>query len=566
MKFVLAGAIFLIATSILWKFFRTHPVYRYIPLATLVIALGLLLQTSLVIVDQDKVGHLNRVYLAEPLPQGHIIARMGELGPQARILGPGLYFQPLLRIFYTVEQRPLLEVTDGHLAVLVARDGEPLTEGQYVARGWSTENLPKMLDAAHFLEHGGQRGIQLTVLPPGRYRFNQYLFQAQTIPALDVVAGEVAVIKSNAREREDCPPASTSPSGPELAAPIVPRGCVGVWDTPLMPGRYYLNLRAYQPTKIPTRVQTWVMKGGFLTREIALTVADDGRITQSSESKTVEVPGYAVDRAVIATIEGWRVPIELRMLVQVNPGDAPLVVSAVGDLKAVESKIATPGIRSVVRNITGQSERKVLDLIERREDLEALVEQSMATELAKAGVTLREIRFGDPVIPPELLVAREREQLAQQLEKTYQQEQLAQRERAAVERARAQADEQHRLVAAEIDVKVAEQTKQRLHLEGEGEKLRLTEIARGQEAQASVLGKENAKELAMLKEILNAAVANPKIVKVPTVAVTGPGSGLEGAAAVLGASNIVNWGSTATPPERERSSVTAESEPSTETN
>jgi hypothetical protein len=312
-----------------------------------------------------------------------------------------------------------------------------------------------------------------------------------------------------------------------------------------MPGRYYLNPRAYQTTKIPTRVQTWIMKGGFSTREIALTVADDGRIAQSSRPVEADVPDYAADRAVIATIEGWRVPIELRMLVQVHPRDAPRVVSAVGDLDAVETKIATPGIRSVVRNITGQPDRKVLDLIERRDELESLVEQKMAIELSKAGVTLKEIRFGDPVIPPELLVAREREQLAQQLKKTYEQEQAAQTQRAVVERARSEADEQRRLVAAEIDVKVAAQSKQRLHYEGEGERLKLTEIASGQEAQAQVLGKENAKELAMLQAILGAAVANPQIVKVPVVAVTGEATGLAGAAAVLGASNIVNWGATA---------------------
>ena len=45
----------------------------------------------------------------------------------------------------------------------------------------------------------------------------------------------------------------------------------------------------------------------------------------------------------------------------------------------------------------------------------------------------------------------------------------------------------------------------------------------------------------MLKEILAAAQANPDIVKVPTVHVQGAGTSLEGAAAVLGASNIVKW-------------------------
>lgn len=46
-------------------------------------------------------------------------------------------------------------------------------------------------------------------------------------------------------------------------------------------------------------------------------------------------------------------------------------------------------------------------------------------------------------------------------------------------------------------------------------------------------------QLQALEKTLAAAVANPAIVKVPTVLVNGTGSGYEGAAAVLGASNLL---------------------------
>ena len=251
--------------------------------------------------------------------------------------------------------------------------------------------------------------------------------------------------------------------------------------------------------------------------------------------------GTVADAAITTTIEGWRVPVEVRVLVQVNPLDAPRVVAAVGTLNDVEEKIGTPTLRSVVRNVTGEPGRQVLDLINKRGEIEQQVAAALSPELAKAGVTLKEIRFGDPIIPPELLVARQREQLATQLEATYEQEQMAQLKRVEVERARAEATEQPRIVAAEINVKVAEQTKRQLQLQGEGEKLKLMEIAAGQRAQVEVLGQESAKQLAMLKEILAAAVQNPEIVKVPSVLVGHDASSLEGAAAVLGASNIVQW-------------------------
>ena len=99
-----------------------------------------------------------------------------------------------------------------------------------------------------------------------------------------------------------------------------------------------------------------------------------------------------------------------------------------------------------------------------------------------------------------------------------------------MERERATADQQKELVAAEIRKKAAEFTKEQLRLLGEGEKLKLLEIAKGQEAQALVLGKDAALQLAALEKALAAAIENDRIVKVPTVQVTGTEAGsFEGA-------------------------------------
>ena len=55
------------------------------------------------------------------------------------------------------------------------------------------------------------------------------------------------------------------------------------------------------------------------------------------------------------------------------------------------------------------------------------------------GQNVKEVRFADPVIPPELLLAR-RTQLAEQLRNTYSEEKRAQDERIKTEKARATAD------------------------------------------------------------------------------------------------------------------------------
>ena len=198
-------------------------------------------------------------------------------------------------------------------------------------------------------------------------------------------------------------------------------------------------------------------------------------------------PQSAADNAVLLRVEGWEIPQDLRVLAQVTPEDAPFVVASVGDLQAVEDKIITPTVRSIVRNVTGstsplaagqdggnlQSVRRVLDLQDKRPQLEQAVLDALIPEARNAGVSIREVRFGDPVIPPELLLARKREQLAQQMITTFQKEQQAQEERIKTEKARATAEQQPELVRAEIQVEVARQDRTAAQLRGEGEKLRL---------------------------------------------------------------------------------------------
>lgn len=496
---------------------------------------------SYVIVGADEVGHLKKKFLAAPLPPGKIIAADGEKGPQARILGPGFHFEFLIRVLNDVEYFPVITIPKGQYGILKAEDGLALREDQFIADPWPQGKAENMLNAEYFLTQGkGQKGPQLDILPPGKYRLNQYLFKVRLAKALEVPTGHVAVIRSKVQTIANCPsdkPVSNDDSG--ITALIVPKGCKGVQDETLTPAAYYLNQEAYEATIIPTRVQTWSYKGGYVKRQIDLSVDDNGKIQQTETTKEELTPDSAADRAIIVRVEGWTVPVDVRVVIQVSSENAPLVVATIGNLKEVEDKIITPAMRDIFRTIGGHPERKVLDFIEKREEINQLVLDEISKVAARTGVTVQSVHMGEPAIPPELLVATLREQLASQLKQTYLREQEAQKQRINVERERATADQQAQLVAAEIAKQAAAHKKQQLKLEGEGEKLKLTEIAKGQQAQANVLGKERAMQLQALEKALNAAVANPEIVKIPTVQVLGSGSGYEGAAAVLGASNLI---------------------------
>ena len=214
------------------------------------------------------------------------------------------------------------------------------------------------------------------------------------------------------------------------------------------------------PTIIPTRVQVWTYKGGYKERTVNLTLAEDGSIQQTFDERDMAMPENAADRAINVRVEGWTFPVEMRVVVQVHPENAPKVVAAVGDLQRVEDAIITPTIRDAMRTIGGNPARKVMDFVEERDALMEELEGVLIPEGLKAGVTIQEARMGEPSLPPELMVARLRKQLASQLRETYEEEKKAQQERITVKCEQATADQQPVLVAAEIEKQAAEYRKE----------------------------------------------------------------------------------------------------------
>lgn len=503
------------------------------------LALFLICSTSYVVIDSDKVGHIKRIYMGSSMPAGQIIALAGEQGPQAEILPPGFNFRFFLNVLNDVEEKSVVVINNGEYGYLVAKDGIPLKKGHFMASAWPEESKMQMMNADYFLTNGGQKGPQLTVLTPGTYRINRYLFDISAGKATDIPAGFVGVVKSNVQEtpKLELAKVSNKDLAGSLSVPLVKEGSVGIWVNPMQPGRYYLNTVAYNITPVDTRVQTWSYKGGYTKRFIDLKVTQDGQIEQKERSEVVAVPADAADSAINTKMEGWTIPQEIRIQVQVEAKDAPFLVASVGTVSAAENKVVTPSIRSVVRNICAGE--KVLSMInENRSIVEGKIETKVTPEGRKAGVTIKDVRLVDSVIPPEMLVARLREQLANQLKTTFEKEKQAQDQRIATEQARATAEQQPELVKSEMAIKIADNMKLAAKKVGEGEKLKLIEIAKGQKAQVSVLGADRTMELAVLDKILASAVQNPDIVKVPATLVAGNGSSLEGAAAILGNSNI----------------------------
>lgn len=294
-----------------------------------------------------------------------------------------------------------------------------------------------------------------------------------------------------------------------------------------------------------------------MTREIKLEVDLEGRIVQKEVTEQVAKPDTAADTAIDMKVEGWTMHQAVRALVQVTPENAPFVVASVGGLAEVEDRVVTPGIQSLLRDIAGGFVRvpdpsdatksilrptHALDFIEHRQNIEDMLEPAIIAEAGKAGILMQEVRLLETDFPPELLVARKREQLADQLARAYREEKKAQTERIAVEAEKATADQQAVLVAARIDLQAASERAKADAERGKGRRDLLTAESDGQKAQMEVLGADRVMTLQIVDRMLTYFDKHPEtaiaIVQnagklVPNTVVNGGAGGLEGAAAIL---------------------------------
>ncbi|MCP4185932.1 MAG: hypothetical protein GY761_21935 [Hyphomicrobiales bacterium] len=343
--------------------------------ALLVISLALLGFTSYVWPDGDQIATLDRKLFCSPMPDNQVVALPGQCGRQAAFVKPGFQFSPWIRALNAITYTQHVTVPEGKYATLSTYDGIELDPGQVAARPWSLSEVVAddgtrgtMLDPVFFLTAGkGRKGPQATILTPGTYMINPYLWNADgPFDRIAIAPGHSGVIRSaldeavvppfmsNANESVTCgADKHIEKKTGTLRAVLVPVGCRGVWDKPLPAGEYYLNEKIYTIKSVDNRLQNWVYKGGYTRRWINLTVDEKGQITQEEGRLQIKTPASAAGPAIIVKVEGWDVHQELRLQASVTPDKSPLVVAAVGGLQEVEDRIITPQVRSILRNIGG---------------------------------------------------------------------------------------------------------------------------------------------------------------------------------------------------------------------
>jgi regulator of protease activity HflC (stomatin/prohibitin superfamily) len=444
--------------------------------------------SSALFVEDNQGGLVIRKFGSD-LQSGKIIATNGEKGPQAKILPSGWHFgyPPWL---YNLESVDNINIPQGKIGIVTARDGSPLPAGDIFGREWDSPS--DMLDAEVFLNNGGERGPQLTVLPPGQYRYNPRLFNIELAAALNVPIGTVAVIKSNVGPMDN---SSTNQVEVMNGVPIVPKGNRGIWNIALTPNQYYLHPQAYE-----------------------------ARFVQSTKRLyTYELNPTKDESIRVRTSDGYEFPVDVRVSVKVSAENAPFVVAMLGDpdsdrnqngFDILEEKAILPSIRSIFRNSAESA--NALAYVNSRSTIENSATEAFKKDMQTYKINVdkvyvADIRLDDTEDGKILLKTQTDKELAENQKATYQQQVLAQAERAKQIEASEQADQKKNIAAAAAQQTIEQGIAKANIAKAEGQSLSAIKVAEGQAKARLILAQAEAD--ARMKMAMADADYNAKMVE-----------------------------------------------------
>lgn len=459
---------------------------------------------GMVIVPEDKIGLVTKKFVLfgadKSLPDGRIIATKGEAGFQAQTLAPGLYWGMWIWQ-YSVEMTPFTIIPEGKIGLVLSKDGKEIPTGRILARKVDSDNFQ---DATAFLNNGGQKGRQTAFITTGSYRINTFLFEiviadqikifenmVGIVTALDgepIPIGQIAgkfvdghnnfqdfdaflgqggnrglqpqvmlagsyYINSWAIQIEQTPMTDVpigyvgvvisyiGEDGQDVTGEhfkhgnIVSKGQRGVWMEPLGPGKYALNKYTTKLEAVPTT-------------NLVLNWAD-----ARSESHNLD---HNLSTITVRSKDGFPFNLDVSQIIHVPANEAPKVIARFGSMTNLVSQVLEPTIGNYFRNSAQESD--VISFLSTRKERQESAKNHIKVVLDEYNVNAVDTLIGDIVPPDSLMKTLTDRKIAEEEQKTYQTQKMAQEQRQGMEKETAIADMQKEIVRASQSVEIAQRT------------------------------------------------------------------------------------------------------------
>lgn len=475
------------------------------------ILLFLVLKLGVVVIGEEESGLVVRRYGRE-LPAGRIIAIAGEAGYQARMLPPGWHF-PLWTWKYKVERVPLVEVQPGQIALVVAKDGNAIPSERVLGREVECHNYQ---DAVAFLDNGGEKGRQLSMLTAGKYRINPALFDVVTAsraPSFGLSPEQLYVFRVPSDRVGIVTALDGRPiSSGDLAGPSVPNhdsfqrgqsfiengGCRGLQEDVLLSGAWNLNpwfvaVELVSLTEIPIgyvgvvvsyvggehvdvtgdgfshgdlvergRKGVWVEpllpgKHPLNTRTMKVELVPTTNIVLNWANRS-EAHHYdaGLSSINVRSRDGFSFGLDVSAIIHVGMKNAPRVISRVGSMQNLVDHVLQPTVGNYFRN--SAQEVSVLEFLSARTARQREAYLHIRAAVGAYDVDCIDALIGDIAPPAELMKTQTDKKIADEMQRTYDAQREAQMRRQMLERETAAANMQAEVVRSEQLVLIQQKT------------------------------------------------------------------------------------------------------------
>ncbi len=349
---------------------------------------------------------------------------------------------------------------------------------------------------------GGERGPQISIIPPGTYRINTALFQVAAADVLEIPDNMVGVVTT----KDGTPLATGEIAGKEVAghnmyqdaeAFITHGGYKGLQEQVILAGRYFINPRfATVETKPMTEVPianvgvviAYVgeegkdvtgdsFKHGNLVsrgqKGVWFEPLDPGKYPINPFTHKVEIVPTAnivlnwatgkseahkldekLSTITVRSSDGFTFNLDVSQIIHVPRNDAPKVIARFGTMANLVTQVLEPTIGNYFRNAAQTSD--VIEFLKKRSERQAEAKTAIAAALSEYNVNAIDTLIGDITPPEALMKTLTDRKLAEQEQVTYKTQQLAEETRKDLQQAKAMADTQARVVDSERSVSIAE--------------------------------------------------------------------------------------------------------------